>query len=112
MKTVNEIHTLSLLATSDTAIQIPAGAIVTKVTVRVIDAVTTSSTTNTFDVGVVGATTRYGSGIAGAGGTENAQGPSDNQLFYATATAIRLSAPGVETFATGKLSVAITHSAP
>ena len=27
-------------------------------------------------------------------------------------TAIRLSAPGVETFTAGKISVAITHSAP
>lgn len=112
MKTENEIHTLSLAAFSDTTIQIPAGANVSKVTVRVIDAVTTSSGTDTFDVGVVGATTRYGTGLAGAAGTERDQGPFDNQLFYGAATAIRLSAPGVETFLTGKISVAITHSAP
>lgn len=111
-KTPNEIHTLALLATSDTVLQIPTGAVVTKVTVRVIDPVTTSSATDTFDVGVVGATTRYGSGFTGAAGDKQPQGPSDNQLFYASATAIRLSAPGAETFTGGKVSVAITHSKP
>lgn len=112
MKTINEIHILALAVDSDTTLQIPAGANVSKVTVRVIDAVTTSSGTDTFDVGVVGATTRYGTGIAGASGTERDQGPSDNQLFYGPTVAIRLSAPGVETFTAGKISVAITHSAP
>jgi len=112
-KTENEIHTLALLATSDTTLQIPAGAVVLKVTVRVIDTVVISGAgPQTFDIGVLGATTRYGSGVAGASGTEKSQGPSDNQLFYATATAIRLSAPGVEAFTAGKVSVAITHSAP
>ena len=112
-KTVNEIHVLAAAAFSDTAIQIPAGATVSKVTVRVIDAVVISGAgPQTFDVGVVGALTRYGAGLAGAAGTERDQGPSDNQLFYGPAAAIRLSAPGVETFTAGKISVAITHSAP
>lgn len=112
MKTINEIHDLDTATFSDTTILIPAGANVSKVTVRVIDVITTSSGSDTFDVGVVGQLKRYGAGLAGAAGTERDQGPSDNQFFYGPAESIRLSAPGIETFLTGKISVAITHSAP
>ena len=114
MKTINEIHTLAAAAFSDTTIQIPDGAVVFKITVRVIDLVVISGAgPQTFDVGVAGATTRYGTGFTAAIGDKQPSGARDGSNDrYTAATAIRLSAPGAETFTAGKVSVAITHSAP
>ena len=112
-KTISEIHDLAAATFSDTVIQIPDGAVVSKISVRVIDAVTTSSGTDTFDVGVLGATTRYGAGFTGAAGNKQPSAARDGTNDrYTAAAAIRLSAPGIETFTAGKISVAITHSAP
>lgn len=110
-----EAHTLTLGATSDTTtIVIPAGAIVLGVAVRVTTAVTTSSGTNTFDVGDDGGAdvNRYGADIAGAAGTTNRQGPADNQLFYGSITEIRFSAPGAETFTAGAIRVIVYYMIP
>lgn len=92
LATLTELHTLAAAGTSDTTIQIPAGAMVVGVSVRVTTLITGCTT---FDVGVAGATTRYGTGIALAATTTNATASTDAApTIYQAATAIRLSAVG------------------
>lgn len=106
LRVKTELHTLAAAATSDTTILFPANTIGMIVAVRVTTAVTTSAATNTFSVGVPGATTRYGSGISGGLGTTNkAPGSAD----YTSATAIRFSAPGAETFTAGVIRVTMWY---
>lgn len=89
---LTESHTLAAAATSDTTIQIPAGAMVLGVDIRVTTEITGC---DTLDVGVAGATTRYGTGIALTAGTTNATCATVSApTIYQSATAIRFSAIG------------------
>lgn len=108
--TMTELHTLDTAATSDTTIEIPAGALLLFATVRVTTAVVTSGATNTFDVGIAGATTRFGDDIAGAAGTTTTGiDIAGTPRFYAAGTALRFSAPGVETFSSGVVRVSLHY---
>lgn len=91
MKTATELHTLALAATSDTTITAPANSLVLGVTIRVTTEITGCTT---LDLGVAGATTRYGTGIALTAGTTNASPGTTNPTIYGAATAIRFSAVG------------------
>ena len=86
-----EAHTLALAGTSDTAAIIPANALVLGVSLRVTTEITGCTT---LDVGVAGATTRYGTGIALVAGTTNASAGTTNPTVYGAATAIRFTAVG------------------
>lgn len=88
---VSELHTLAAAATSDTTITIPANSLVVGVTLRV---TTTITGCTTLDVGVAGATTRYGTGIALTSGTTNVSPGTTNPTIYSAATAIRFTAVG------------------
>ena len=103
VQTLTELTTIAAAATTDTSIQIPAGALVFAVSVRVTTAIPTAAT---FDVGISGATTRYGSGLSVAANTTNA-GTNDGVRYYAAATAIRITpnlSPGANT---GRVRVTI-----
>ncbi|MEM1102961.1 MAG: DUF2793 domain-containing protein [Pseudomonadota bacterium] len=87
---LSEDHTLAAAAFSDTSMQIPNRAIVLGVTGRVLTAVGGATS---WDLGVAGATDRYGSSIgAAAGSTVN--GPSSAPTAYYGATPLRLTANG------------------
>ena len=83
-----ELHTLAAAATSDTTIQFPAGSLGLGVGIRVTTLITGCAS---LDVGITGATTRYGTGIALAAGTTAKQGSAD---AYTAATSVRFSAIG------------------
>lgn len=91
LTSANEAHTLAAAATSDTANLIPANSLVVGVTLRV---TTTITGPTSFDVGVAGATTRYGTGIALSAGTTNVSPGTTNPTIYGSATAIRFTAVG------------------
>lgn len=86
-----EAHTLAAAATSDTAAIIPANALVIGVSLRVTTEITGCAT---LDVGVAGATTRYGTGIALTAGTTNVSAGTTNPTVYSAATAIRFTCTG------------------
>lgn len=110
---LNEAHTLAAAATSDTTIQIPANSLVIGVTLRVTTTITGCAT---LDVGVAGATTRYGTGIALTANTTNVSPGITNPTIYASAVSLRFTAVGGgAAFTAGAIRVTlhlITLSAP
>lgn len=105
IRTLTEETTILAAASTDTAIQIPQDALVVGVSVYVKTVIPTAAT---FDVGVAGATTRYGTGLSVAAGTSN-PGTDDGIRFYAAAAAVRITpdlAPGA---ATGVVRVTIHY---
>ncbi len=82
---LTELTTIAAAAFTDTTIQVPAGAIAIGASVRVTTIIPTAAT---FDVGVAGATTRYGTGLLVAAGTTN-PGTNDALRFYSASTSIR-----------------------
>lgn len=107
---ITESHTLAAAATSNTTIQIPAGAMVLGVDIRVTTEITGC---DTLDVGVTGATTRYGTGIALTAGTTNATCATVSApTIYQSATAIRFSAiGGGASFTAGVVRVTVHYLA-
>lgn len=103
-RTLTELLTIAAAASSTTTIQIPADARVMGVSVRVTTVIPTAAT---FDVGVSGATTRYGTGIAVAAGTTN-DGTGDTALRYYSAAAAIVITPNLQPAdATGRVRVTI-----
>ena len=104
-KTLTEQTTFAEAATTDTTIQIPADSVVLAVSVRVTTIIPTAAN---FDVGVAGATTRYGTGILVAAGTTN-PGTDDGPRYYSAATAIRFTPNLQPVGATGVVRVTIHY---
>lgn len=96
-----EEHTLAAAATSDTTIEIPAGAILAGVTLSVSQAITGATS---FDAGIASATQKFGAGIAAALGTSRIA--SIDPEAFAAATKIRFTAVGGN-FSSGKIKTAI-----
>jgi hypothetical protein len=88
---LTELHTLTHAGTSDTTIQFPANSLGLGVGIRVTTLITGCTS---LDVGIAGATTRYGTGIALAAGTTNASVGTTNPSIYGAATKIRFTAVG------------------
>ena len=91
IKQQTELLTLATgpTTTTDTTIQLPVNSIAIAASVRVVTAFACAA--GTFDVGVSGATTRYGSGFSTAAGTTN-PGTNDALRYYSAATSIRITA--------------------
>ena len=105
---LTELTTVAAAATTDTTIQIPANSLVYAVSVRVTTVIPTATT---FDVGIAGATARYGDDLAVAAGT-TFPGTLDAFRYYAAATAIRLTMNGTPpAAATGRVRVTIHYLA-
>lgn len=111
IQTLTESTTLEADASTDTAIQVPAGALVLYVSARVTTAVTTSSATNTFSYGPAAVdANRWGNNIAGALNTTNRGTDEDGSpKFYTSAVSIRITAPGAETFTAGVIRFTIHY---
>lgn len=105
LKSLTELTTIAAAATTDTTIQIPANAIVYAVSVRVTTAIPTATA---FDIGVSGATTRYGTGISTAA-TTTSPGTLDAMRYYAAATAIRITPDASPAANTGRVRVTIHY---
>lgn len=106
IKHLTELTTIAAAATTDTAIQIPANSLVLGVTVRVTVAIPTAAT---FDVGVAGATTRYGTGISVNANTTNASPGTTNPTIYAAAASIRITPNLTPGTTNGRLRVTIHY---
>lgn len=104
---VTELVTIAASATTDSTIQIPANAIAYAASVRVTVVIPTATT---FDIGVAGATTRYGTGISTAATTTN-QGTNDGTRFYGSATAIRFTPNATPSANTGRVRLTIHYLA-
>jgi hypothetical protein len=102
-ETLTELTTIAAAASTDTAIQIPAGALVFAVSVRVTVVIPTAAD---FDVGVAGATDRYGDDILVAAGTTFV-GTTDAFRYYAAATSIRITPDANPANNTGRVRVTV-----
>lgn len=101
---LTELTTVAAAATTDTTIQFPAGSVGLGVTVRVTTVIPTATS---FDVGIAGATNRYGATVNVAATTTNS-GPSVNA--YTSATAVRLTMNGGTPAAnTGRVRVTLHY---
>lgn len=100
---VTELLTIAAAATTDSTVQFPAGSIGFGVTARVTVAITCTSV---FDIGIAGATTRYGTGVSKAANTTNIGTSLDH---YAAATAIRVTPDTTPSDATGRLRVTLYY---
>lgn len=91
LQSLQESTTLSG-ATTDTTIQIPANSLVVFVTAEV---TTTITGCTTWDYGIAGATTRFGTGLALTATTESAGLDSGGSArYYTSAAAVRFTAVG------------------
>jgi hypothetical protein len=102
-RTLTELLTIAAAPTSTTTIEIPADALVVGVSVRVTTIIPTAAT---FDVGVAGATTRYGTGLAVAADTTN-DGTNDAIRYYSAAAGIVITPNLQPGAATGRVRVSI-----
>jgi hypothetical protein len=100
---LTELTTIAAAATTDTVIQIPAHCLVYAVSVRVTVVIPTAAD---FDVGVAGATDRYGNDILVAAGTTFV-GTTDAMRYYASATSIRITPDASPVNNTGRVRVTI-----
>lgn len=104
LRIIEEEHTLAAAATSDTTMAIPDRAVVVGVTGRVTEAIAGATS---WDLGVAGATNRYGNTIGvPLGSTVN--GPSSTPTAYYADTPLRLTANG-PAFTDGKVRLAIHY---
>jgi len=104
-KTLEQLVTIAVAAYTDTTIEIPAGALAIAVPTRVTALIPTAAT---YDVGVVGATTRYGTGILVAAGTTS-KGTNDALRYYAAATKIRITPNLQPVNDTGRVRVTVFY---
>lgn len=101
-----ELTTIAAAAFTDTAITIPIRARVLYVSVRVTTAIPTAAT---FDVGVSGATTRFGSGISTALDTTDPGNNGSVDTAYAVPTTIRITPNLTPAANTGRVRVTIHY---
>jgi hypothetical protein len=105
VKTLTELTTIDAAATTTTAIQIPAGAIVIAVSTRVTVVIPTAAT---YSIGVAAAATRYCTGISVAAGTTD-PGTADALRYYSAATGILITPNASPAANTGRMRVTIHY---
>lgn len=103
---IQELVTVAASATTTTTITVPAGCTVRAVALRVTTAIPTATT---FDIGVVGATTRYGAALSTAAGTTNVTGGSVNPSCYASTVALTITPNATPASNTGRVRVVIWY---
>ena len=106
IKSQTELTTIAAAATTDTTITIPAGARVLFVTTRVTVTIPTAAT---FDIGISGATTRFGTGISAAAPTTDIGNDGSVDDVYAAATAIRITPNAVPATNAGRVRVTVHY---
>lgn len=103
-KSLTEVTTIAAAATTDTTIQMPAGAIILAVSLRVTAAIT--CTTN-FNIGDSGSATRFGTNISKAVTTTNAGTVAP--YVNAAALAVRITPDTTPSDNTGRVRVTIHY---
>ena len=104
---LSELTTIAAAASTDTAIQMPAGAIVMAVSVRV---TTTIPTATTFTVGDSGLATRFSTASVGVASGSTDAGTAAGAYYNAGALSVRLTMVGAPPAAnTGRVRVTIWY---
>lgn len=107
IKSLSELTTIAAAASTDTAIQMPAGAIVLAVSVRVTTLIPTAAT---FTVGDSGSAARFNTGasvLVAAGTTD--KGTKAGAYYNAGALAVRITPNLTPAAATGVVRVTIHY---
>jgi hypothetical protein len=107
IRVLEELTTIAAAATSTTTIQIPAGALVLAVPVRVVTALPGAATMTIGD-GTTAAKFNTGSNIAVAAGTTDA-GTKAGPTYYAAATSIVITPNATPSSATGRVRTTIFY---
>jgi hypothetical protein len=108
VKSLTEVTTIAASAYTDTTIQIPAGAIVLGVSVRVTAAVTCTST---FTVGVVGSTAAFSTAAVAKTLNATDAGTKAGAYYSATTQSVRITPDTTPSDNTGRVRVTIHHLA-
>ena len=106
IKALTELTTIAASATTDTAIQMPAGALILSVSVRVTAAVTCTST---FTVGDAGSATRFSTAAVSKALNSTDPGTKAGVYYNASAAAIRITPDTTPSDNTGRVRVTITY---
>jgi hypothetical protein len=107
IKNLTELTTIAAAATTDTTIQLPAGAIILSVSVRVTTVIPTATT---FDVGDSGSATRFNTASVAVAANSTDVGTKAGAYYNASATAVRLTMNGTPPAAnTGRVRVTISY---
>jgi len=102
---LTELTTIAAAATTTTAIQIPATALVFAVSTRVTVVIPTAAT---YSIGVSGTAGRYAAGVSTAANTTN-NGSLDAMRYYAAATGILITPNATPGNNSGRMRVTIHY---
>ena len=104
---LTELTTIAAAASTDTTIQLPAGAIILSVNVRVTTVIPDATT---FDVGDSGSAARFNTASVAVAANSTDVGTKAGAYYNATATAVRLTMNGTPPATdTGRVRVTIAY---
>ena len=106
IQSLTELTTIAAAATTDTAIQMPAGAIILGVSVRVTTAVTCTST---FTVGDSGSAARFSTAAVSKAVSTTDRGTKAGAYYNASALAVRITPDTTPSDNTGRVRVTIHY---
>lgn len=106
IKCLTELTTIGTGLTTDTTIQLPSGAIILSVSVRVTTVIPTAAT---FEVGDSGSASRFNTASVAVASGSTDVGTKAGAYYNATATAVRLTMTGMPVTNTGRVRVTITY---
>lgn len=105
-RTLTELTTIAAAATTDTAIQMPAGAIVLAVSVRVTVVIPTATT---FTVGDSGSAARFSTAAVSVAANSTDPGTKAGAYYNAGALAVRITPNGTPGANTGRVRVTVFY---
>jgi len=107
VKSLTELTTIAAAATTDTTIQLPAGAIILSVAVRTTTVIPTATS---YSVGDSGSAARFNTANVGVAANSTDVGTKAGAYYNASALAVRLTMNGGSPAAnTGRVRVTITY---
>ena len=106
VKVLTELTTIAAAATTDTTVQMPAGAIVLAVSVRVTTVIPTAAT---FTVGDSGLATRFSTAAVSTAATSTDAGTKAGAYYNAGALAVRITPDLTPAAATGVVRVTVHY---
>jgi hypothetical protein len=108
LQSLTELTTIAAAATTDTTIQMPAGAIVMAVSVRVTTVIPTATT---FTVGDSGSAARFSTAAVSVAAGSTDPGTKAGAYYNASALAVRITPNGTPAANTGRVRVTIFYFA-
>lgn len=106
IKSLTELTTIAAAATTDTTIQMPAGAIILAVPVYVATVIPTAAT---FTVGDAGSAARFSTAAVTVAAASSDPGTKAGAYYNASAAAVRITPNATPGTATGKVRVTIFY---